>query len=1232
MTQDKRGVVYFGGDSLWSYDGARWTHSPIAGAYAVKGLDFGEDGRLWASAAGEMGWFQRADSGPWKFHSLRQNLPPEHAEPGEIWSVWAEHGGAIFVSADKVFRWNGKRFEIWSMPGARRLASMRVGHRVYIHHVGTGLYVMGPSGLEKVADFSELGTASVTWIEPKGTGWLVAAYSGLYEFQDGKMEAIAPAASDFIRQNIIVSAVRLTDGRLAVGTYRGGIGIVGSDGSLQRILTERDGLPTSIIFSLKVDRQGALWATSLSGVFRISLTSLTSVFDRRANLPVHPTRSILRDGNRLLIGNESGVYALDPGSGHFAREENLPLSVIHLGHSPGGLLMSSLTSAKKFHDGQVTLVHSNPRGVFLTKPSRKWPDAALISEGGAIMLATADGQVRPVVTNLPDIVTSMCEDYAGRIWLGTATRGVLGALLPDTGSVDASRPDQAKALVGPNESAAVVSDSDGRILLFGEHGGWLLNRASDQFEAINNYPDESVSAVTEVGTDGAVWAAYVAKEKGGPTAARIKIENGRAQWQPHFVEGLGDVGSLWSIFAEPSPAHGTVLWIGGSHGVLRNEVSAAGPILRRPQAPLVTALMRTAEHDELSALTATLPYSNRSVVFEVATPEFDQRNLTRIETRIDGIDERWIPAETNGRRDLTALRDGRYAFHARVVGGSGAISEITSVRFEVLPPWWRSTPAVVALLLALGPLAYGGYRLRLRSLHRRNAELEAKVSQRTEELARASAAKTEFVAAMSHDIRNPLNGIIGLALALEDSELDPRQREMVATLRECSTFLSTLVDDVLDFASIESGRVELKFAPFAPEQLLRSVVATLKADADSRQAALVVEADRAVAPLLLGDAARIQQILVNYVSNALKYAGGTIRLSVRIPANARGEVEFSVTDRGPGIDGPEQANLFTKFHRLDAAQRSTIKGTGLGLASCRHLADLMGGSVGVDSAAGRGARFFLRLPLTEAELVAPVPAIAGEVHNTTVLLVEDADYNALAATAVLARLGLSCERARDGAEALRLFSEKRFNLVLLDRNLPDMDGTEVARRMRVLEEDGPRAILLALTAYCTPADRALCIEAGMDAFVGKPLTPDKLRKILVAAGRRLLTAASVHVSPGALDPGLNVELLDYMADGTDAGFREQIARFLGTLSDSESRLDAATRVGDFVTVGDVAHFIVSQARLIGTAALCEAAMALEDAARAREPRALDELVHSVRREIAAVRVAMNRVRPAAQTA
>jgi CheY-like chemotaxis protein len=267
----------------------------------------------------------------------------------------------------------------------------------------------------------------------------------------------------------------------------------------------------------------------------------------------------------------------------------------------------------------------------------------------------------------------------------------------------------------------------------------------------------------------------------------------------------------------------------------------------------------------------------------------------------------------------------------------------------------------------------------------------------------------------------------------------------------------------------------------------------------------------------------------------------------------------------------------------------------------------------------------LRLPL----IIARAPADVDTTHlpNTTVLVVEDTDYNAWAATAVLAKLGLSCERAHTGAEALALFGEKRFNVVLLDRNLPDMDGTEVARRMREMESDGRQAVLLAVTAYCTAEDRAMCLESGMDAFVGKPLTPDKLRKVLLVAGRRMLAAAPLEVRAESRDAQIDLSLLNYLSDGSEEGLDRQVQRFLTALEAAYAELERAWIAHDFSGVAQEAHRVAGHARMVGATALDDAAARLSATLQGKAAAADGDLFRAVGVQFRAVMATVRRRRP-----
>jgi signal transduction histidine kinase/DNA-binding NarL/FixJ family response regulator len=1235
IVQAADGTIWSGGQTLHRFDGEHWTSLPLENVDGIFGLDVDPDGRLWIAAENNVGWLDKNRDGQWEFHSLWAKLPNRSSGWRSFIRVFAEKDFVAFVTENTIYRWNGREFQSWSMPGTRRLFSMRVDHTVYADYLLEGLYALRKNGPELFIPAQILGANAVLWMERRESDWLLAKPDGLFLYRDGRVEPFAPEVSNAIRNGRLTSGAHLPDGRYAFSLF-GGIVLMQPDGALDRVLVEDDGLPTNMVANLMVDQEGNLWATSVAGVWRIDLGP-EAIFDRRAGVPQRTYRYLADSREGFAVASGDAVLLLDSDRRHFRQVEGISSGIQGVAYSPHGLLIPGPHGVHLFEHGKLRQIFTSAYDAWDAFASRVDAEKVFVLDNRTIAKADYAGNARMLVRDLPSNPCTIAEDDVGNLWIGTVLHGAFVAQPDLVNAVQAIPVATSVGLPTLTGWTYCRATADGSIVLFANNGAWLKPRGANRFIRIENSPARSVLGVSFVAPDNTVWVAYDADGAARPFLARVQIERDHAIWQPHSVPGLNAIGQIAGIHAETAGDGSTILWIGGTKSVLRHVVTH-GPSAPIPRTPLLSAFAQSGKDVALHAITAPLPYSTRAIRFEFAEPEFSRRALLRLETRIDGIDPDWLPVTADARRDLSAVRDGSYTFRVRAVAETGVASEPATFHFEVLPPWWRTAPAMLAGLFALVPLGYSGYRVRVRTLRRRNVELETKVRERTEELEQANAAKTEFVANMSHDIRNPLNGIVGLALALEDTRLDPKQREIVATLRECTTYLSSLVDDVLDFASIEAGRVEIRPGPFVPEELLHSIVTTLKADTASSGAALHVDIDPQLPTRLLGDAGRIQQILVNYVSNALKYAGGDIRLSAALAPGTLDEVEFCVIDQGPGVSAEDQATLFTKFTRLASARQHDIPGSGLGLAACRLLADIMGGSVGVDSAPGRGARFYLRLPL--AATTAEIETATGDLPNTSVLLVEDTDYNALAATAVLRRLGLTCERARTGAEAIELFATKRFNLVLLDRNLPDMDGTEVARRMRELETDGPSAVLLAVTAYCTAADRQRCLDAGMDAFVGKPLTPEKLRRVLLAAGRRLLAAAAFEVvadppmpTPApAAGPAVDTSILDYLSDGTESGLNVQIERFLAGLAEAETRLQRFLSAPDYPSLARGAHELLASARMVGAARLIDIATQLERAAGESASARCTELLGEISAEIAAVKAALRHRHSAGLTA
>ncbi len=389
-----------------------------------------------------------------------------------------------------------------------------------------------------------------------------------------------------------------------------------------------------------------------------------------------------------------------------------------------------------------------------------------------------------------------------------------------------------------------------------------------------------------------------------------------------------------------------------------------------------------------------------------------------------------------------------------------------------------------------------------------------------QQVAAANVAKTRFLANMSHELRTPLNGVIGVASVLNRSELNPAQREMVGIVRSSAETLTALLDDMLDISKVEAGKFELELSAFRLDEIIQQSVDLFRLRAHEKGLALTFSG--ATGKTYIGDGARIRQIVSNLISNAVKFTdSGSVEVQVHAEPGSDGErLRVEVSDTGPGFSEEMKGRLFERFEQEDASLTRRHGGSGLGLAISRDLADLMGGTLHAVPSPGRGACFVLTIELQTIQAAdAQLPEsfterVEAPLRGASVLVADDNATNRRLLELILETVGARVTIVNDGLEAVEAFATSDFDMVLMDVQMPVMDGLEAIRRIRAFEQSrgGARTPINTLSAHAMPEHIQLALAAGADDHLTKPITSEALLEALAAG----LEAKAAYLLPAQL--------------------------------------------------------------------------------------------------------------------
>lgn len=1042
-----------------------------------------DDAEIWAIATTPDGavWFGSFGGGLFRLgndHRLSrfQHVPgdPRSLPADSVLALAVDDSGQLWVGTTAgAARWTGRDFD--GLPVAALSApvvfslSVEAGGRLWL---GTpkGLDVREADGRIGPAPWrGQLSEAGVTAVlkDRHGTRWITTR-RGLNRERDGRVEPLAatPAAGIALH-----AAFEDHEGGLWFGTGEQGVLRLPDGWRHFGVFSARAGDPDAlgnpVVEAMAAADDGRIWLVGNGGSLdrmQVATGTIEHVRDGPGGFPYHRLYAVQqrRDGS-VWVGHQLGLSRVDPGSGRVrhwlagsAADASLAGPTSLLCETGDGLLWSSSLG--------YGLQARDARGVVRQQ----------VLPGDGHGLDSADPE-------------QLLAGPAGELWLA----GGQGVLRWDTGSKRFHPVPGA-----PHER--VYS-----LLFLPPETLWLHRLGA--LEAYR-WDGRSLQAVRRVGSDDGLPAV----ESGGLLADRagslwLTTPRGLLRYDP--VSGrLRQYGEREGLPSQEFVSKAPLMTASGiavastTAGVVLFDPTRMDSKQFTPRLVIERLNVRRAEDAFDFATDAgqlTLMPDDRDLRVSARLLSFADSRAHRYRFRLDGYDPDWVDMGASGERIFSRLEPGDYSLFVQAANADSLWSATRRLQMTVLPPWWRTPMARIGwLLLSAGLLGLAAwlYRQRLRRQH------AFALSQQRQALAEQnSQAKSRFLATLGHEIRTPMTGVLGMAELLLGAGLPLPQRTRVQAIQGAGQHLLGLLDDALDLARIEAGKLGLDAAPFDLQSVLETTAALLRPLAEAKGLAfsLVCAADTPMHRL--GDAKRVRQIVMNLASNAIKFTDvGTVTVSVQ-PLAPVG-VLIEVSDTGPGLDDAQQARLFQRFEQADGARTAgRYGGSGLGLAICRELAQAMAGEIELVSAPGQGAQFRVRLPLPVVPELSPEAPDqrTASVHGRSLLLVEDDALVAEVVSGLLGQLGHRVQIAPHALAALSVLAgQVQIDLAFVDLDLPGMDGLQLARLLRA---QGRHLPLVALTASADPEAQAQASAAGMTAFLRKPVTAQQLGEAIARA-------------------------------------------------------------------------------------------------------------------------------------
>ena len=1153
VAQAPDGAMWFGTKGgLARYDGVSFkVYRHVAedpgsvGDNGVASLLFDRHGRLWV--AGLEAGLNRFDPVTQRFeHWPHDPANPDSISSDKVWSFAEAPDGALWIGTqhglDRM-RPDGSGFDhIAAPPPSNDPSGFGAVGALYFDPkgrlwIGTddSVYVRETDGsFRKVPRENPEQTFSPWNIEGEGDEVRIADAHGLLVVgADGVARQFCKDIADF---NVLSSA-RDSAGRLWIGTQRGLYLQMHRGGPVEPVLNQPllyGSLPGTWVWKILQDREGGLWVTLFDGGVGYlapgwnSISRFTYIPEDKDSLRDSVATTMargLRDG-RVWVGQRGGrVDKLDPATGKAEHViTGMRGDVIGMTEdAQGRLWVATQGSLYRYADGKFDRVPTNGNTMVHPLEVELGPDGKLYAR------TFAEGLYRVDQDTLKVTPVSFLPAEEKTHW-GAQLTLIAGAFwyASDAGlwRLDAAHDhfEPVPGVRGDRKVDAFMFTADGKTV-------WLARP-----DGLERYRREADGLVLEHKVDArAGWPAVNVTDMALDKRGRVWILGRDGMWRYDPERGVFRKFGLQDGLSNGEFMRGyAVMPSGYIYAATMGGVVAFNPDqddVEPPAPPVAITGIGVRGRNGLQSVPLgkgplELDWRARGLNIEARVFSYIDPAANRYRFHLDGLDTEWVDTETRGEREFASLPAGDYTLTVMGAGADGVWGRVAEpLHIHVLaPPWerWWAWGLYLLAVVAMVLMALQVWRRRLAQRHQMQL-----AEQRSRLAEQASAAKTQFLATLSHEIRTPMTGVLGMAELLLNSGLGTQQHEYAEAIQRSGKMLLKLLNDALDLARIEAGKFSLEPAPFDPRALVRDVAALEQGQAKAKGLAFHLEIADDLPARVMGDALRVQQILLNLANNALKF---TERGSVTLRATREaGELRFSVIDTGPGIPEASQARLFQRFEQASSPQRRA--GSGLGLAICRELVALMGGHIELESKVAHGSSFHVHLPLDvvrEEGGDAPPAVRAPDGGGLQVLLVEDDTIVAAVVRGLLEQQGHHVNYVGNGLAAMTELAQGEYHAMLLDLDLPGVDGFQIARLIRQREDAAAHLPIIAITARSGGDEEERAKAAGMDGFLRKPLTGEQLAEALLGV-RRVVPPADEQGSQnaeGSVAEGVTPSLAD----------------------------------------------------------------------------------------------------------